>query len=531
MISSNGINDHRLVVAKSLKIFDLIQPFSCFEFIEHHLNGLSSAQRIFSIARSFKAKTLVVEEISSAGIIEEEIHDISVLYSDYKFSALKRISFWNKSFKITRSLKSTDNSDFIGYAILKQDFVPSKAERQQWHIFEAVFPKYNHPHNCIPLSKSYEITVGSKQYSAHGIMYCQQNGLNKACAQVAVRSLLSRLLPDGDISYRQINNIAAGVNPGFNPGDGLSPQQIRAILDKCKIQYDDIEYTEEEKNNPNVRYDIPFHKFLYAGIESGCGGLLGFSMSGPEADESKHIIPFFGHTFNKDTWVPDADTAYFKIGGGVGYTPSENWTSSFIGHDDNFGPNFCVPRLYVRPEQVQYVVELRQNNVKYGGLIAEAQALLFLYSVTPYLDNKNIWTKRLAWYSNQKVQRVILRAVCVCRENYINHLSTITDWQNNCETSALPKALVQFLPEKLWVVEVSLPQLFPANERKVGEIVLNAEINRDKTKDPASEIDYGLFLLARLPGEYVLLKSVNQYGPAFSTIPSQIHSHVELLSI
>jgi len=530
MISVNDMDCHRRVSCnREPVILDIAQPFSSFDFIDNNLGGIPSARRLFSLARSFDAQTFVIEDIPSVGLIEDENNEISNLYSDYKSGALKRFSFWRKPFKTVRGLESANKSDFIGYAILKQDLVPSMPGRNEWHIFEAVFPKYNHHHNCVPQKALYCVTVCSKRCYVEGVMYCQQNELNKACAQVALRSLLSRLLPDGDISYRALNEIAAKVRPSFNPADGLSPQQMRAILDECGISYDDIDYEEEEKNNVTIRSDIPFGKYIYGGIESGCGGLLGFSMSGPKADESKHIIPFFGHTFNKDTWVPEANIAYFDIGGGVGYVPSENWTSSFIGHDDNFGPNFCVPRLYVKPDQVQYVVELRHPNVKYGGVIAEAQALLFLYSVTPYLDDKNVWAKRLALYSSQNVQRVILRAVCIRRNIYIEHLKNMKDWQGHHENKAIADALAGFLPDMLWVIEVSLPHLFPANERKVGEIVLNAEKSRNDKKDPASEIDYGLFLLARLPGEYVLLKSINQYGPSFSVIPSDIESHVDLL--
>ncbi len=522
---------HRLVSSKALDVYDLKPPFSCFDFLDERFAGIPAVRRLFSLARSFDAETLVVEEIPPCGLIENEVVEISSRYPDYALSGLRRLSFWRKTFKTRRGVISAGDSDLVGFAILKRDVVPSKPERDEWHVFEAVFPKYDHRHNCTPCPGSYSVSIGAGQFVVRGLMYCQQNGLNKACAQVALRSLLSRVLPDGDISYERMNAIAATVQQAFDPADGLSPQQIRAILDENGISYDDIDYSEEEKKNPNVRRDIPFQNFLYAGIEAGCGGLLGFSMSGPRADESKHIIPFFGHTFNKDTWAPDADVAYFNIGGGVGYVPSASWTSSFIGHDDNFGANFCVPRLYVKPEQVQYVVELRRDGVEYGGLIAEAQALQFLYSVGTHLDTRNAWSRRLEFYSHPEVQRVILRAVCADRDTYLSHLAAIMDWDGHRENPALPKALREFLPDTVWVVEISLPQLFPANERKVGEIVLNAVKPRDQEKDPTSEIDYSLFLMARLPGEYVLLRSINQYGPSFSRVPSRLQSHVELIRL
>lgn len=196
------------------------------------------------------------------------------------------------------------------------------------------------------------------------MLYCQQNELNKACAQVALRSLLSRILPEGDIAYRQINQIANAVNPGFNPAKGLSVPQIREVFRVLGIGFNDIDYSAHDED---IRKTLPYQKYAYAGLESGGGALVGFRLAGRELRaEAKHIIPIYGHTFNKDTWAPDADVAYFRIGEGVGYVPSESWTSSFLGHDDNFGPNFCIPRLYIGNDKVDYVVEIFKLGILYG---------------------------------------------------------------------------------------------------------------------------------------------------------------------
>ena len=52
-----------------------------------------------------------------------------------------------------------------------------------------------------------------------------------------------------------------------------------------------------------------------------------------------HAIPIFGHTFNNDTWVADADATYFELSKDVGYMRSDSWLGNFIVHDDNHGPN------------------------------------------------------------------------------------------------------------------------------------------------------------------------------------------------
>jgi hypothetical protein len=486
--------------------------------------GSPAIHRCFSLARSFGANTLVIENIPAAGIIEDENNEILDIYADYVCRGIQRLSFWRPSFKSSKGIVRRTDDDLIGYAMLKKDFVPNR--RNEWHIFESVFKKYEHAHNCVPCPSSFKTQILDKEFSSKGILYCQQNALNKACAHVALRSLMSRLVPEGDVSYRQLNDIAVKVSKvPYDPANGLNVECMQAVLEAFGIAYADLDYDKVSKADPNIRTDVPYQKYLYAGIESGCGGLLGFSMSGPKAKDERHIIPFYGHTFNKDTWAPDANISYFNIGGNVGYIPSEMWTSSFIGHDDNFGPNFCIPRLYVKPEQAQYVVELKKSGAQYGGIIAEAQALQFLYSLNPNLTLKNKWLERLRIYSRPTVQRVVLRTICVSRADYLIHLKNMAGWEGNVEDPSFISTLSTLLPELLWVVEVSIPHLFPANERKLGEILLNASLARDSSR----AIDYKLFLLARFPAQYFLLKSVNQYGPQFMTIPSRVVSHTPLL--
>lgn len=519
------INDHRLVDQLQHRLRTMSYPFSCFSFVETEYSNVPAIHRCFSLARAFDAKTLIIEEIPEAGLILNENDELRAMFPDYSCLKISRLSFWNTKLNSINELENCIDSHLVGYAIVKCDAVN---HNRQWHIFESVFRKYSHEHNCIPCQPSFKIAVCGQTFVVPGILYCQQNGLNKACAHVALRSLLSRLLPDGDLDYSFINEVARNITgKTYAPKNGLSVQHIQHLLAKLKIPYSDLDYEKVSQSYPDIRRSIPYQKFLYAGVESGCGSLLGFKMDGPGASSGRHIIPFYGHTFNKDTWTPDADAHYFNIGGGVGYIPSESWTSSFIGHDDNFGSNFCVPRLYVKPSQAEYVVELQKQSVKYGGMIAEAQALQFLYSITPHLNTDVEWSKRLAYYSQREVQKVVLRAVCVEKEKYLAHMKTIKDWNGNQEAPSYVNIFSKLLPDVLWVVEVSLPQLFPANERKIGDIVMNATCVKDSTKD----IDYNLFLFARLPSQYIMLQSANQHGPKFVSHPSELISHVELIHL
>jgi len=518
------------VRASGLSYFVIEPPFSCFDWVESSLEPTEAVRRCFSLARSLGTKTFIAEDIPALGLIQDENEELVRLAPDYTMRGLKRISFWTTRIPDTAALSSVDPTALCGYAIMKHDRLPSR-KRDGWHVFEAVFKKYPHEHNCVPSEKIHNICVNGKALTIRGVLYAQQNGINKVCAHVALRTLLSRRLPAGDVSYSDLNKLAAKATSGiYDPSKGLGAPQIRAILQHFNIAFRDIDYSEEEANgDTSIRQTHPFQKYLYAGIESGCGALLGFRMTGPAASaDERHIIPFFGHTFNKDTWVPNADVTYFDVGGRIRYVPSECWTSSFLGHDDNFGPNLCVPRLYVRPDQAEYVVEILHNKVAYSGLYAEAVSLLFLYSLRPHIaKSTNPWMKRLANAACPSLRRVVLRAVCVPKETYVRHVRGEIDWDGTQESPEITEILEDFLPDMLWVIEVSLPHLFPANEHKLGEILLNPFV----PFDPKTPVNYDLFLLARLPGRLFVLESTSGEEPSFLEAPSACESHRAMLRI
>ena len=514
------LDKHRKAATGTLCITTLTPPFSFFDLVEDKFGNCDSIRRIFSLARAFNAEMLIHETISPEGIVTEENEDILKAYPDYINNGLVRLSFWKKT--IGDDISTLTNGDLVGYAICKQDIIENIGF-DQWHIFEAVFVKYPHAHNCVPKPQTYHIAVCDQPFQINGIIYCQQNTLNKACAQVALRSLLSRVLPEADISYRRINEIADDVTPGFNPCKGLSVPQIRHIFNKLGINFTDIDYTEHDDK---TRKDLPYQKYAYAGLEAGYGALVGFRLAGKDfQQEAKHIIPIYGHTFNKDTWVPNADISYFHIGEGVGYVPSESWTSSFLGHDDNFGANFCIPRLYIENDKVDYVVEIYRPGVFYGGVQAEALALLILYSLLPCLDaTQNKWISRLLEWTGK--QQVVFRALSMTSSEYVEHLNSLRDWDNNRERPELCEFLRKELPDYIWVIEISTPQLFPANERKLGDIVLDATqpLNMDD-----SLTFYNVFTFARLPRTYLLGGEIENGSPKFKSVPSALLSHTELV--
>ncbi len=507
----------RLGRATHAELHNTSPPFSNFHFVDSLLPGQdeSAVRRLFSLARRVgTGQSLVLEDIEAAGAVADENAELTSLFPGYQCSGLKRLTFWRKPCGSLSDTAQFEDTDLLGYAILKQDTIPGRPTR--WHIFESVFRKYAHEHNCVPGEASFTVSCGSREYQIPGVLYCQQNRLNKSCAQVALRSLLSRIFPEQDISYSNINRAAGTVGTRAEPGEGLDTTQIRAVLDSYGIRYDDFDYIAAARLG-NARV-LPYSRVLYSGIENGLGGLLGFELSRSSASGEKHIIPFYGHTFNQDTWVPRASVAYFHVGDQTCYISSQEWTSSFIGHDDNFGSNFCVPRRFLEANQVKYVVALRPRNTEYGAILAEAIAVDCLYAARNTLPQlQNYWVKRLVHHIDQ--QDVVLRTLYVHRDQYVAHLRECRDWGGDPERADILSLFSSHLPENLWMAEVSIPELFPANYRKLGEIMLDACVPVYPNTPSES-----LLVVARFPGSYL----INVGSATFAPLDSDLRSHVPL---
>jgi hypothetical protein len=444
----------RLAEATALQIVDIARPFSSFDYVEKYFCGDAPIRRLFSISRALNGRTLVVEDVPAECAVADEVAEIGELFPDYQPGGLKRLTFWRKPFTARRDMTSLGIGDCLGYAILKHDVVPSK-KLDRWHVFEAVIRRYPHQHNYCPAISRFQFKAGNRKFSVQGCLYAQQDGLNKACAQVALRSVCATYLGRPGITYREINGYANAGAASFDPAAGLSTDQIPKVLDGLGIPYLELNYTADEA----LRSVFPYEKVVYSGVESGAGALLAFKLSGPSAPSVGHIIPCFGHTFNADAWAPHAEVAYFKIGDQIRYVPSRSWLSSFIVHDDNFGSNLCIPQAFVAPENASYVVELLPKGYAYSGALAEIVAAEYFYSILPKLApgmTSNPWTRRLIEYVVN--QKLILRCVAIDKKAYLKALGKATDWEGNRENKKSLSHLQHLTADRFWMVEVSVPE-------------------------------------------------------------------------
>ncbi|MCK9430342.1 MAG: hypothetical protein M0R17_10105 [Candidatus Omnitrophica bacterium] len=502
------------------QVIDAKPAFSNFSFIESLFGNLDSIRRIFSQVRFLGYKTLIVEHIDSVGFSKEDDLDLQSEGISIVLDPLVRVSFFRNEFKNIADITSQDNSSFLGYAILKK--IPPDGH---WIVFESVIISPRHDNNYLHKLRKYNVNVGGKLFNVKGILYCQQNSLTNVCAHAALRTCISIITPPADFSYSLMNKILRDGGKPHVLKQGLSIEQIVLILENLNIKYSlqvfPRKLSQDSSDKTQVN-EIPYQSFLYSSIESGYPALLGFSLE----ELGAHIIPVFGHTFNQDTWVPKAKTSYFEVGKDTRYVPSETWVSTYICHDDNFGSYYCLPRNYLTNENEITVIALRPFNAEFDAILAEAIAADYLYTLKPIIHKEgetNEWAKRLDGAINQKGGWFVLRTLCMSVEEYIEHLRLLKGWGNETIPTKLLSALSAGLPKLLWVAEVSLPELFPANKRKLGEIVLDA--GKVATPKP----DLANFVLARILNKvYCFERSKENIG--LVEYDAEIKTHTDLFS-
>ena len=494
---------------------DSDHPFSNFLFIDKHYRSNPVLRRIFSLARKLKYKSLLIDEIAEndCDLLQAENRAIALRRPDFKKSVVHRLSFFNSPKTIEPKAEN-----FLGYAVFKSDEFATEITD---HVYEAVLPPFRRAkeNNFIPSARDYEILTTVGMFKVNGVLYAQQNDLTYVCAHVGLRTALSTLVPDGDVSYEAINAIAGidhinskvGRGAGANgKSEGLKLSQIETVLKKFGLHVPPLLINEPAMGHP---YPDEYQKHLYGYIESGYPALLCFELGGaaPNAQavqHDRHLIPVIGHTFNEDAWMPDAQRIYF--GNNFGYFPSEHYLSSYMIHDDNLGPYLCIPRHYLKQENFRAIFGIQCAATPLMPIQAETFGSLYLNWIS-----KNLSSVGKDWYDRFTVFAqcglLVLRTTLIQKPDYLKHLGTIRSREGK---SFEPDLIAKFdsrLPDVMWMVEVSAPELFSCSRRKFGEVILSASMPLPP------QIDLSLFLSARLPG-IVLMNEGGQFPVGTTTL-------------
>lgn len=540
----------RTVSARSCELIPSARPFSNFEFIDKHFSNSWPLRRILSQVRQLEVATITKEVLFSSKDIDEEnrdIRDICPLY-DPNTAEVVRLGFFNKSIKSSKDIEKLTSKNFLGYAIIKHDIIPATSDLvekdiDRYRIYESVLKIGRHDNNYIKRPPKWNCAIQCKNFDIKGHLYAQQNGVSNCCAHVAIRTAAGAILGK-DISYRQINHLVNEyrtkyTKPYRSPGKGLTNNEICYVLEHIGANCFVGDYTKEQIAKPLV----PYQKYIYGSIEQGFPAILFFGVEEngivPQTSQQQyHVIPVFGHTFNEDTWVPDANIMYFPFRKKTKALSSDNWVSMFIGHDDNAGSNYCIPQTFLesirlcpkephpsecslQKSSVAYAIGTLPKRIEMDPIEAESMAAYLLPPVLEKAPKKySPWRSRLQIYMENEL--LVLRPLLVTGVQYQKHLTKIIGWDKQKLSVDDINILDAFTKDDFWMVELSVPELFSANRRKVGELLLWAN------KKPDINKKFESFCLSRIPGCFAFFTEMQENGPSFFYRPTEIKDHVQL---
>lgn len=112
--------------------------FSNFQFVDERYSANSILRRIFSLARKSDYQSVLIERIapSACSLLDEEDVALSLRNPTFKGSTVTRLTFLTSAVDV-----EPEQSDFIGYAVVKQDDL---GHSQRTHVYESVMPPPRH---------------------------------------------------------------------------------------------------------------------------------------------------------------------------------------------------------------------------------------------------------------------------------------------------------------------------------------------------------------------------------------------------
>ncbi len=347
---------------------------------------------------------------------------------------------------------------------------------------QTVFIKTNKDYVYLLCSKPFKVPLGEHSIEIQGFPFIQQDGRIVRCAQAALASV-SQFYEIGGFTGPDITDYADELPSGARsiPSRGLTVEQIGHVLkkmDRFPIVYDFTRTPED----PDITTLQHREQLIYRYVESGIPVIIGI-----EAGNEMHAMVVIGHTFSPDSWLAETSQRYYdQPRTGTLCHCCTNWIERFVVQDDNLGPYTLVPSFLLQHALCKLIIVPLPPNVFLTGEEAEMFAADLLcpqsgdfseetleWIATYHKENNSVDADTLFWHqqfhdqahSNELVLRTYLMPSC----SWLEH-------QKNIPSFVQYEDLLQDLPlpDYVWVVEVSWPQIYRHKRRICGEMVLDA---------------------------------------------------------
>ena len=537
--------------------FGLIEPF--WKVGDPHEAPL---HRLATLARKQGAKALIIEDASGNPCVIDEVNAIDAHFGHGGAAECVTLSFLTEIPQgddiVTVSAKS-----LIGQCTLINYRTATDTAFKLTYILEALFatPSLNGKkallNNFIFAEGTFEVPVLGRSFKLAGVCYAQQNSVTSVCAHVSIRMVERTLFPTREATSSVAVNTLLGETV---PSKGLFPEDIATALEK--LTGHQVAHIDCAKLEPSQYVSI-----LTAAADSGEIALLIFktgaerppaplctideapqagsaspmeAVAGPtetalfaEPEEGKgedHVVVGFGYTRNSDEWRPLAIPTYTGHKPSL-YRPASMWVDHFVIHDDNFGPYLTLSSRALegdRTVRAEKILIVRRRTCTLSADLAETVAAIFLSMTLPGQAPRvpeSRWLDLVTRYRGA----FVLRPVLVTRQEYRDHVNAMAGH----DASQLEHKLTtefDILPDLMWMVEFSLPDLFTGNRAKLGEVLIDANVKEDQA------LDTHAIRGARLPGRLILSEPVpangapqptdlaKKYGAATWDVPLDSHT-------
>jgi len=375
--------------------------------------------------------------------------------------------------------KLQDN--YLGFCVLR----PVPTRRVVNAVIKPLEDKNDPPKSFILCQETFSVEVNTRNgnqqnLSVAGFPFMQQDKHAGCCAHagliMAERFLVQRRNRENPGSnedphlLESIWNTLATV-PGVGrklPTPGLRPIDISTVLEGA-MEYSPLVYVYSKDNKPAFALE----KMLYHYLESK----IPVQLLVP-TERGGHSLTVIGHSFDPDVWWALAREPYYRDRPLEEFCHcSTNWIEHFTVQDDNFGPYLTVPKSHVRlcemSGQSAIAVPLPLD-VNIEGPTAE---LIATYCVAKEINVQamstacqngqisiNTWKLFEVMWSHFLKKDLVLRTFLVGSDEFKN--------------SYIPPYLKSYydplrLHNKIWLTEISIPELFSQTRKRVGEVLID----------------------------------------------------------
>lgn len=352
------------------------------------------------------------------------------------------------------------------------------------YIYEAVFrvpgksKRDQLLNNHISLKCRLSFIVGTRRVRLLAAYFCQQNGITSICAHSAVRMLV-RTRTGTHASTPSLNALW-----GFDRAtSAVTSVQVQDALRRRGLNVATFDLSSIPKTLSTEASDNVWG-LLALLADSGSPSLLMFSSK----EGADHVVTLLGHTVNTDEWHPLGEVLH--VNGEEHISSNSSWIDHLVIHDDMLGPYYCLSRSVLFPSRDErglepsLVITVLPDRAKLSPKLADTIGREVMSALIGQLAKDPRPQGRWWDFLRKSFERRIFRTTLIDSATYADMLlkGQRIDKVSKSNASRLTKAL----PELMWMVELSLPNLFLANRAKLGEVLIDAtaEVSDDDSAWP-----------------------------------------------